>query len=213
MSKNDQDVKEDKELTREELVQQLENEKVQLEKKLRSSRKKYDVKGIEFSWLFQSQPRVNFLRALFSDKADIEIFSNDIIKYCLLFLWSYYRWVIIAFIYIPFLSYFTTFILYATWIHNEKEKEDDKNGPYYRANISMINIILAAIVMNSVLEFNKLFYETWRYFISFWNFISFASLVLNTFLVIGDLSGLKETHFLPISACAVLLMWVKLFYF
>jgi hypothetical protein len=198
---------------RDELVQELNNEKVRLEKKLRSHRKKYEVKGIEFSWLFDSHSRVNFLRALFSDKADIEIFSTDIIKYCLLFLWSYYRWVIIIFIYIPFLIYFVAFLLYATWIHNEMEKEDNKDGDYYRANVAMMMIILVAIIMNASLEFSKLFYEKWRYFTTFWNFINFASLVLNVYLVIADFYNLKETHFLPISACAVLLMWAKLFYF
>ena len=192
----------------------FEKNKKDIYEKTKSSFKKYEVKAIEFSWLFEPTPRVKFLSALTSNSADLEIFSLDIVRNSLFFLWKYYIWVIVGFIYIPFLIYFTSFILYATWIHNEKENNESEKDQYEGANSALIAFIFLGILMNAILELNKLFLnEGLRYFKSFWNLISMSSLILNTFVVIGDLAGLKETHFLPVSAVAVLLMWCKMFYF
>jgi heme/copper-type cytochrome/quinol oxidase subunit 4 len=46
-----------------------------------------------------------------------------------------------------------------------------------------------------------------------WNIINISSLILNAFVVIADLSGLKERNLVPCLAIATLLMWFRLFYF
>lgn len=52
-----------------------------------------------------------------------------------------------------------------------------------------------------------------KYFMSFWNLIDISSLILNMFCVISDLAGLNVTKHIPVLACSVLIMWLKLVYF
>jgi hypothetical protein len=173
---------------------------------------KYDVQAIEFSWLFNHAHRKNFLKALTNTK-DIEIFSLDIVKNILMFLWGYYRGVIFGIILIPFLIYFLTFILYASYINRRKEDETNKDGDYHRANDALIIIIFIGIIMSFILEVSKIIYSYKSYLMSFWNIISLISLVLNFFVVTADLSGMGERTLLPPMAIAVLLMWIRFFYF
>ena len=193
-------------------VNNFEKKSRELYERTKQSMKKYEVKAIEFSWLFKPQPRKRLLTAL-AKSSDIEIFSLEIIQMVLLFLWTYYKKVITLFVLLPFLLYFVVFILYATWIQQEKEAEEETDGSYHAANLALIIIILINIGINAVLELNKMTYSVIEYFRSFWCLLSMCSLILNGFVVIADLAGLEKRDLIPVLAVAVLLMWCKLFYF
>ena len=144
--------------------------------KIKSKLNKYDVKAIEFSWIFRQEPRTNFLRAL-SETSDLEIFSLEIIENILMFLWDYYRKVIFYLIFLPFIIYFLAFILWASWV-NVKKEESGKDE-VDKANLALIIIIYIGIAMNAILEINKIYYSRCEYFRSNWNRVNFTSLVLN----------------------------------
>ena len=67
--------------------------------------KKYEINGIEFDWLFSENEGVNFLETL-SNTNSIEVFSIEIIKYIIIYLWSFYRKAIFLQMFIPFVLYF-----------------------------------------------------------------------------------------------------------
>jgi len=48
-----------------------------------------DIKAIEFDWIFNQSQGSKFLKAL-ADCEDIEIYSNNLIKLIITFLWSYF---------------------------------------------------------------------------------------------------------------------------
>ena len=144
--------------------------------KIKSKLNKYDVKAIEFSWLFRQKPRTDFLNAL-SETSDLEIFSLEIIQNILMFLWNYYKKVIFYLIFLPFMIYFLAFVLWASWI-NEKKEEAGKDE-FDKANLALIIIIYIGIAMNAILEINKIYYSKHKYFYSNWNRVNFTSLVLN----------------------------------
>lgn len=194
------------------VVNDFEKKSRDLYERTKQSMKKYEVNAIEFSWLFKPNPRKKFLTSLAKSK-DIEIFSLEIIQMILLFLWKYYKKVISLFVLLPFLLYFVVFILYATWIQQEKEDEEETNGSYHAANLALIIIILINIAINIILELNKMMYSIIEYFTSFWCLLNMCSLILNSFVVIADLAGLQKRDLIPVLAVAVLLMWCKLFYF
>lgn len=186
---------------------------------------KYDVQAIEFSWLFISDDRKRFLDSL-ARSPDLEIFSLKIVENIIQLMWTYYRIVIFAFSLIPFLIYFVTFLIYATWIQREKSKESDKTGRYHQGNYALCALILLMVILNTVLEGKKIVYvinqmfkseftlrPVYKFFSSMWNIINISSLILNAFVVIADLSGLKERNLVPCLAIATLLMWFRLFYF
>ena len=168
--------------------------------------KKYEINGIEFDWLFSENEGVNFLETL-SNTNSIEVFSIEIIKYIIIYLWSFYRKAIFLQMFIPFVLYFIWFIIYASWIQNQ-------DGDNYKiAKLVLIVIILIEIVYNAVYEIIKLFYYKSKYFKSYWNYINIISLVINTVTVIWDLAHLNSRSLIPLLSTSVFIMWIKLIYF
>lgn len=53
----------------------------------------------------------------------------------------------------------------------------------------------------------------YTYFLSIWNLVDVLSIFLNLLILLFDLINVTESTLIPILACAVLLMWLKLFYF
>ena len=144
---------------------------------------RYDIQAIEFDWLFDDNYGKKFLVAL-ATTDDIELFSLDIIQKIVMFLWKFYRRAIFFQVLLPFLVYFITFILYATWINEEKFNEDSKYSSYWNANIAMVAFLLVIIVYQATIETRQILYYKMQYFKSFWNLVDVCSLILNTVVII-----------------------------
>ena len=106
------------------------------------NQKNLDIKAIEFDWIFDKHNGSEFIRTL-SNTTNIELFSLKIVKYIIQFLWSHFQNAIIIYLFIPFLLYFSIFVIYATWVHKRKTEENDENGSFHLANFILVIILLA----------------------------------------------------------------------
>lgn len=208
--------REEKEKAQQELImaekQKLYEERDKQREASKRGLKRYNIFAIEFDWLFNEQHGRDFLVDLTLTQS-LDIFGIDIIVKIILFLWMYYRRAIVLNILLPFLVYFIAFLIYATYIYHEKEEENDRDDPWYSINTILIVVILICIIYNILFEVRKLFFYRSKYFRSYWNAINFASIILNTFVLLSDLAELSKDIVIQFLAVAVLLMWLKLLYF
>jgi len=114
----------------------------------------------------------------------------------------------------PYLLYLLVFILYATYFSRKMDENGDERFENFGwgSSISMVFTVLFAIYF-AIFEVRQMIFMGFLYFKSFWNFIDILSIGLNILIILLDLIGLKDSSLVPILACAVLLMWLKLFYF
>lgn len=166
-------------------IEKEEKELKEKEKKLEKRRKinielskrdmkRYEIKAIEFDWLFNSTDGKAFLVAL-AKTQHIDIFSVPTIAAIITYLWDYYRKQIIYQVLIPFLAYFVVFLIYATWINHEKNLEgkdwNDQDGDYFRTNTALFIFTGAGILWMGYFELRQMIYYKWKYFTSFWNWV------------------------------------------
>ena len=133
--------------------QHLNDKKKKLEKEVKEYNEtnkegiaKYDVKAIEFDWIFDELKGKRFLTDI-SSCGDEDIFEVDTIKRVILYLWKFYRRAILWKIFLPFIIYFTSFIIFATWVNKEKDEENDRYGKYSWINYFLSIFILAGIAL------------------------------------------------------------------
>ena len=171
-----------------------------------------NVEAIEFDWIFDDDYGKKFLVAL-ANTEDIEVFSVEIIKNIIMFMWTYYRIAIAKWVMIPFIFYFLWYIIYATWIKKGKDESSQTYGNYGRTDLAFCIILLIWFAYFIYIEIRQMLYYKLKYFTNFWNLIDISSLILNMFCVISDLCKLNTTKHIPVLACSVLIMWLKLVYF
>jgi ankyrin repeat protein len=150
-------------------------------------RKKVDVKLIEFDWLLTTKLGENFLQNL-AETDNLAYFDVDLVKYLIEFQWQFFLPRIIAALFIPFLLHFIIFVLYGTYVLNEKHIENDKWGDWYIADLVLAISILVLQVFFIYVELHQLIFHRCNYFKSFWNLLDIASIFLNIATVILDLS-------------------------
>ena len=171
-----------------------------------------NVQAVEFDWIFDENFGKGFLVSL-ANTNDIELFSVEIIKNIVMFMWRFYWRALAIWIMIPFLFYFITYIIYATWIKMGKDEASDSWGSYGRTDLAFWIIILVLIIYFVYIEIRQIAYYKTKYFKNFWNLIDISSLILNSFWVISDIAELNTTKHIPVLAWSVLIMWLKLVYF
>ena len=189
--------------------------KEELEKeKERQKQKRLDIRAIEFDWIFNSGEGVDFLKTL-ANTDNIELFSLTLIRYIIRFLWGYYRKAIVIYLFIPYILYFITFILYTTWVFDRKEERNEGmfDLDYGLANTVMVIFLLVFIMYFLIFEMTQIWFHKLEYFVSFWNMIDLASLLLNGTILVCDLAGVKEQTLTTLMGIAVLFVWLKMFYF
>ena len=140
-----------------------------------------------------------FLTSLASS-GDEEVFEVDVIKNVVHYMWEFYRRAIVYNILLPFIVYFTVFIIYATWINKKKDEENNKTGPYAIVNYGMSGVLILLILYFLVFELKKLYYYKFRYFLNFWNLIDVISIILNTTIIVMDIFGQSERDRVPMLA-------------
>lgn len=199
-------------------IEKLDIQKVKIEKErreyLRKNRKgiaKYDIKALEFNWIFNENEGKQFLNNL-SEAQDDSVLEVEVIKNMVQYLSKYYRRAVFFRVFLPFLVYFTMFIAYSTWINNEKNNEVGF-GTYSTINLILTVLMAGFILFFLYFEIKKVIYYKFRYILNFWNMVDISSILFNTTCLVMDVVGTSERTRIPIIACATFVMWVKLVYF
>ena len=167
--------------------------KEELEKeKERRKQRRLDIRAIEFDWIFNKVEGVQFLRTL-SETKSIEIFSLTLVRHIIRFCWSYYRTSIMIFLFIPYMLYISLFVFYSTYIHKKQIENGDGNwSGFGLANSSLLGLIMLFIIYFGYYEVRQILYHKLKYFLSVWNLVDLCSLILNSIICIGDISGMNE---------------------
>ncbi|CAI2364011.1 unnamed protein product [Moneuplotes crassus] len=181
--------------------------------KYKNRQKKVKIKGIEFDWLFSNIQGPAFFKLLIQSQ-QIEIFSIPLIRYIIIYFWGFFRFRIMIFLFFPFLVYFAIFLLYTTWFHKRKIEHNEGNGEGFglACSISVI-IILLFLIKEAYYEIRQMMYHKLNYFYSFWNIIDLCSMMLNLIICISQFAGLADKDMNLIMSIAVIVMYLKLFYF
>ena len=113
---------------------------------------------------------------------------------------------------------------YVTYIHNYNNNRNNNatidwqnfnnwDSMKYADYALMLTILLLAFYQ-FILELLYLFQMKLRYISSFWNLINLLSILLNISSVFLDLLNVGESlYWIPVSSSAMIIMWLRLFYF
>jgi len=163
-----------------------------------------EVKGIEFDWILKSHEGEMFLEKLKKTET-LEYFEIDLIKDIIYFQWQYFLPRILVLIFAPFLVYFISFVLYCTWILDQKHNEANDDGGWHVAALTMGICILVYqlwFVYINIIHFNS----------TYNNVLDVLSMLLNTSVIICDLAGAAKVDINAVASVAVLLLWLRLFF-
>lgn len=171
-----------------------------------------EIKAIEFDWIFGKEG-AKFMNTIAHSKS-IELFSLEIVQIIVLFFWQYYKKRIIVASLIPFLFYFATVIAYVTFIHQEDLEKGDEQDDWRITAYVLTAVILFLSAYHLGLEVLYLMEKRLNYFTSFWTYVNLFAIGLSVAAVVIDLLDLDDSkYFIPVGASAVIVMWLKLFYF
>lgn len=172
-----------------------------------------EVKAISFEWIFNEKEGAKFLQTL-ARSDTIDLFSLQIIRNIISFLWPYFRNKIIIYVFIPYLLYFSLFLIYSTYFHKRMiENNDAKWTNFGLANNLAVIVLLVFIAYFMLIESMQIVSQKLSYFKSFWNLIDLTSLLFNLIILIMDLAGMYDRDLTTLMSIAVLIVWLKLFYF
>lgn len=104
------------------------------------------------------------------------------------------------------------FGLYVTWIH-QKEFELPDQDWWERTNYAITIAIFILICYLFILEIIQIIRFWLDYITSFWNIIDLINLSMMAATVIVDWANIGHEDFVVISAVAICVMWLKIFYF
>jgi hypothetical protein len=153
-------------------------EEIEREKERRKQRR-LDIRAIEFDWIFNKTEGAGFMKTL-ADTQCIDLFSLHLVRHIIRFCWSYYRKYIVIYLLIPFLVYFSVFIMYATYFH--KKQYEEAHADWKKMGIAN-SLSLIVIMMFSIyfafFEVRQMLFHKISYFTSFWNMLDLISLALN----------------------------------
>ena len=144
----------------------------------------------------------------------MDVFSLHIIKCIIIFSWQNFKKFMLIYLLVPYLMYFLLFVLYTTYFHKRMvEDENDRWQHFGIANSLAMIFLLPFIGYFTFFEIRQMLFLRLSYFLSFWNLVDMSSIILNLLILLFDLINVREDTLIPILATAVLLMWLKLFYF
>jgi len=170
------------------------------------------IKGIEFDWLF-TDDRIHTLMKDLSESTNSQLFKLDIIKDIVLFQWKYFKSAIIWQIFLPYLIYLLIFCVYSTWLQKQKHEEDEALGKFQIGSYITGVVILMFNVFWTYTEIRQIILYGFQYFLSFWNILDMLAILLNVMVVLMDFTNVSFNNVNRVGALAVLLLYLKLFYF
>ena len=147
---------------------------------------------------------------ILSETDNDEIFATAQIRVFVDFMWQGYYSAIFDQLFVPFIFYFVSFILYTgLFAHHEA----DELSIAFVLEICTLVIFGKTFITFFILEMIQIKNRGFSYFIDIWNMIDIGSLCLNAVYVFGEITnGISHEQLQVIGSIAIFLMWFKLFY-
>ena len=172
-----------------------------------------EVRAVEFDWLFGEKEGEEFMKELAATD-NIELFSLRIIQYIVRYQWKYFKRMIMLRILLPFALYFVFFLVYATHtLHEKGLAGGDTNTAEYKNNFALLIVSAIFWLFFCYIEVKQVLTHRLNYFGNFWNAVDLLSLLLNLSTFVLDLAEINSQDTAVVASFAVLLMWIRLFYF
>lgn len=173
--------------------------------------KRIEFKILEFDWIFRGDSAKMYIEELAQTSND-NIFTVESVRTSIRFLWGFYQPEIIKKIYLPYMLYFASFIIYVSLIYGSQY---GKYGPAYIVSLYIIGYSAYILFM----EFKQFVDQGAKYFEmpSFiWNFLDIlsSSLVIMFLMldIFNDFFPLIPDMILRVfAAIATFLLWLKFF--
>lgn len=112
--------------------------------------KRVEFSILEFDWVFKGDKAMDFIAHLAETEND-ELFAISSIKIIIKFLWKKFFTRILLFIFLPFFSYMTIFLVYVTHVYEERiaTAEEERSE---QLHLGFIITVLILIAFNLCLE-------------------------------------------------------------
>lgn len=149
---------------------------------------------------------------MLTETTNEEFFALESVKIIIFYLWQKFFWKIFKRLFIPFIIYLLSFVIYVTFVC-EAYGNNQNNRKYLILDLVFAIFEILCISFFSFFEFRGLYTDKLYYFSSFWNYIDFCSIFINVGFIICDLTGVDIMKLRVIGAAAVLCMWIKFFYY
>ena len=117
-------------------------------------------------------------------------------------------------IFLPFALYFVFFLVYATHtLHEKGLAGGNSSTTEYRNNFVLLIVSAMFWLFFCYIEVKQILDQRLKYFANFWNAIDVLSLLLNLVTFVLDLAEINSQDIAVVASFAVLLMWIRMFYF
>jgi len=171
--------------------------------------KQVEAKILDFDWVFNGDNSAKFIKIL-CETENNEVFACDQVRVFLDFMWQGYYKAIFDSLFVPFVCYFTSFVLYATYFANVDTPTLSFSFMFKLLTLIVLGKTFMTFVILEAVEFRS---DMGGYFVNIRNYVDLCSLVLNALYVFFQLTGSMEQKTLNIMAAfAVFLLYMKLFY-
>jgi len=142
---------------------------------------------------------------------DEQLFEVEVIQDCIWYLWKFYFSKLFITVFLPYCVFFIIFLVYSSYLYTGPENRMNK------ANIAVKIASLIGVVFFFTIEFRQIRAQRKKYLklqtALFWNIIDVSSNIMVLAFVICDFSAVEFETGRSVSSVAMLLLWVKLFYF
>lgn len=167
---------------------------------------------LEFDWIFRGNSAKMFIEELAQTPND-NVFTVTTVSTAIKFLWEFYQPEIIKKIYIPYMIYFFSFVLYASFIYGSAIGDWGLKYVFGVWCIGYSAYILYMETKQFIEQGSK--YFTMPAFI--WNALDIISSLLVVMFVLTDCLGFlfqpPETFLRIVASISVFLLWLKFFSF
>lgn len=192
-------------------VEDFQNDEEIFQNKKEYKNNTINIRAIEFDWIFTTKRGEEFLEKL-SRTSDLSFYEIDIVKHIINFMWKRFLPRLFLFLFFPFLVFFATFLLFATWLIDEGYKEADDWAEWDTA-VFVVGIFLAVFQLFFVgIEIYQFTQGPTENLKSFWNLFDCLSIIFNYALIIMALTDADVDSSDAIAVIAVFIMWIRLFY-
>lgn len=178
-----------------------------------------EAKILDFNWLFVGNNAIEFITAL-ADTENDDIFATTQIRVLVDFMWETYYTYIFRSLFMPFIFYFASFVIFATYTTphlalNYTDENGEVQSLMFNFIVQIICIVTFAVTwcIFARLEFRQIKESGFEYFYEFWNVLDITQLAINLAFIVCKIHATVETHVLNIlGSFALLLLYTKFFY-
>lgn len=147
-----------------------------------SNLKQVEAKILDFNWVFIGDNTARLIKTL-SETDNDEIFATSQIRVFVDFMWQGYYDAIFSQLFVPFIFYFVSFILYTGYFSHH---EEDELGMKFILEICSLVVFGKTFITFLILEMIQIKNRGLSYFFDVWNLVDIFSLTLNMIYVFGE---------------------------